>query len=117
MYMAAFLLHPLVVLACQMSQVLGRANMIAAARERITATLLKHDDIEPASSIWRPLLHAAAVGGDFELTQSLYDEMVHHTGQSVKRSHGMPTSGIRDALRLVPWLAAAVARTAATAVD
>jgi len=71
-----------VTLSC-LSQVLGRANMIAAARERITATLLKHDDIEPASSIWRPLLHAAAVGGDFELTQSLYDEMVHHTGSTV----------------------------------
>jgi pentatricopeptide repeat protein len=62
-------------------QVLGRANMVSEGRAKLRELLDR--GATPITSMWRPLMHAAAVSGDLEQTREMMAEMRDATGSDV----------------------------------
>lgn len=73
--MSAVGVPPSDVTLCALTQSLGRANNIELARSQIKELLANQPHLRPTTSTWRPLLHATAVSGDVEMTQTLFEEM------------------------------------------
>ena len=72
-------------------QVLGRANQLPFGREQLSKYLSGLKD-KPFTAIWRPLLHSAAVSGDVEAAEGLYNELLAACGSSVFDSFKHRTS-------------------------